>query len=106
MIAENVRKEVAFDLRLKDEQEAASPGTQGRVSQEAGPARAAALNSAQMILFETQKEAQSGRAIVKTGAEEQDEPGRWCARPITQAPQAEVGSLNCLLSTKEISTWQ
>ena len=38
MIAENVRKEVAFDLRLKDEQEAASPGTQGRVSQEAGPA--------------------------------------------------------------------
>lgn len=61
---------------------------------------------AQVSQFETQKEAQSGRAIVKTGAEEQDEAGRWYVRPITSDPQAVVGSLNCLLSTKEISTGQ
>ena len=35
VIVESVRKEMAFDLRLKDEKEAASPGTQGRVFQEA-----------------------------------------------------------------------
>lgn len=38
MIVDRVRKEMAFDLKLKDEKEAASSGTQGRVFQEAGPA--------------------------------------------------------------------
>lgn len=44
---------------------------------------------AQVSQFETQKEAQSERAIV--GREEQMRLGGWYVRPITSDPQAVVG---------------